>query len=314
MRMTAPALGVMLLLTLSVRGSDDQSVEIARLIHQLGDSRFRTREAASEALEQVGEPALEALRKAAKSSQDPEIRRRASQLMRVCGRLNRVEGAYYLGNGQMRFTLEIQAEGSYRFEWTGCPGLDEKSEGSARMVEGWLILTPEKRQLPKIVRNTPTKFLPVNWGSRTYLLAENELTDFCNSINQKTEPRTKPDGEFCLRGGDWSHDVTGLPTLPKQLSSLVLPKPLHAEVIEVAADRTGKLNVGEKDGVRPGMILETGQNRRYPCSVRVVAVEKDTCTIREVNELIVPDIKKGDIVGSQKRPDPEEPYFSGHRK
>ena len=139
----------------------------------------------------------------------------------------------------MRFTLEIQAEGSYRFEWTGCPEFDEKSEGSARMMAGWLILTPEKKQLPKILRNTPTKFLPVNWGSRTYLLAENEFMDFCNSINQKMEPRTKPDGEFCLRGGDWTSDVKGFPTLPKQWSGLVLPKPLHAEVIEVAADRTG---------------------------------------------------------------------------
>ena len=76
MRLTAQALGVLLLLPLPLRGSGDRSVEIANLIHQLGNSSFRTREAANEALTQIGEPALEALRRAAKSSQDPEIRRR----------------------------------------------------------------------------------------------------------------------------------------------------------------------------------------------------------------------------------------------
>src|SRR5438094_479090 len=55
--------------------------EVERLIRQLGDPRFARREAASKALAKVGEPALAALRKAAASSDDVEVRLRAARLV-----------------------------------------------------------------------------------------------------------------------------------------------------------------------------------------------------------------------------------------
>jgi hypothetical protein len=54
---------------------------VARLIEQLGHAEFRKREEASKELEAIGEPAFEALRKAAASSDDVEIRRRAEQII-----------------------------------------------------------------------------------------------------------------------------------------------------------------------------------------------------------------------------------------
>jgi WD40 repeat protein len=60
---------------------DDAS--IARLIRQLGSERFSEREAAGEALVEVGEPALAPLRQAAAASDDAEIRRRAANLVQV---------------------------------------------------------------------------------------------------------------------------------------------------------------------------------------------------------------------------------------
>jgi hypothetical protein len=54
---------------------------IDRLIRQLGNRKFREREAASSALDKVGEPALEALRRAAKGDADAEVRRRAGRLV-----------------------------------------------------------------------------------------------------------------------------------------------------------------------------------------------------------------------------------------
>ncbi|HEY7428566.1 MAG TPA: hypothetical protein VH682_30330 [Gemmataceae bacterium] len=56
--------------------------EIDRLIRQLGSDNFAKRQEASKALETVGEPALEALRKAAKGG-DAEVRRRANELVRT---------------------------------------------------------------------------------------------------------------------------------------------------------------------------------------------------------------------------------------
>ena len=53
---------------------------LARLIKQLGDGAFAKREAASKELEAIGEPALSALREAAASNNDIEIRRRADKI------------------------------------------------------------------------------------------------------------------------------------------------------------------------------------------------------------------------------------------
>jgi hypothetical protein len=150
-------------------------------------------------------------------------------------------------------------------------------------------------------------FLPVKWGTRTYLLANDELLEFCNSINQRAEPRPKSEGLFFLRHGDWLNEVQGPPTLPGEWPGYLLSKLVQAEVIAMTDARTGKLNVGTAQGIRPGMILQNGQNNRYPCQVRVVAVEKDSCLIREVSELIVPDIKIGDRAGSQPVPQKVEP-------
>jgi RNA polymerase sigma factor (sigma-70 family) len=57
--------------------------EIERLIKQLGSEKFTEREAATTALEKIGEPAYDALRRAADAGDDVEIRRRAERIMGV---------------------------------------------------------------------------------------------------------------------------------------------------------------------------------------------------------------------------------------
>jgi HEAT repeat protein len=55
-------------------GNAARSDRVAVLIKQLGDDAFAKREAASSELENIGEPAIPALRKAATSIDDLEIR------------------------------------------------------------------------------------------------------------------------------------------------------------------------------------------------------------------------------------------------
>jgi hypothetical protein len=281
-------------------GRAHQAKEIESLIQRLGDRRFTEREAASIQLEAIGRPAITALRQAASANKDPEIRRRAGQLLRVCGKLQAVEGIYHLGVG----TLEIQGDGEFYAAY--CVGMKDM-QGTASLESGWLVLTPRALAPKSMAPPRPLTYLPVKWGTRTYLLAKDEFLEFCNAINQKTEPRHKANGLFFLRRGDWVHDVQGFPALPGDWANYLLPKPVQAEVIAMVDDRTGKLNVGKAQGIRPGMILLSGQNNRYPCQVRVVAVEKDTCLIREVSALIVPDIKVGDKAGSQPIPKKDDP-------
>jgi HEAT repeat protein len=67
--------------SLLILGSTGQPSEIDRLIQQLGSPRFAERQAATKRLEAIGEPAALALRKAATTTPDAEVRRRAESLL-----------------------------------------------------------------------------------------------------------------------------------------------------------------------------------------------------------------------------------------
>jgi WD40 repeat protein len=73
--------GLLLVLPFVPAVADDpDDKEIARLVKQLGSSDFRTRQAATKRLEEIGEPALDALGKATGTL---EMRRRAEQIIAV---------------------------------------------------------------------------------------------------------------------------------------------------------------------------------------------------------------------------------------
>jgi hypothetical protein len=59
----------------------EDAPQVSRLIKQLGSDDFEEREAASKQLDGMGESALDALRKAAESDTDAEVRRRAAELI-----------------------------------------------------------------------------------------------------------------------------------------------------------------------------------------------------------------------------------------
>jgi RNA polymerase sigma factor (sigma-70 family) len=61
-------------------GNEADAEKIARLIKQLGDDAIEKREAASKELEAIGTPALAAVRNAAASSDDAEIRQRSERI------------------------------------------------------------------------------------------------------------------------------------------------------------------------------------------------------------------------------------------
>jgi hypothetical protein len=64
-----------------IEGVWADAAEVDRLIGQLGSVNFPERQAATRALEVIGEPAREALYKAATTSTDPEVRRRAEDMV-----------------------------------------------------------------------------------------------------------------------------------------------------------------------------------------------------------------------------------------
>jgi uncharacterized protein (TIGR03067 family) len=86
-----------------LRGDGDgEATRIDRLVKQLGDDEFARRESATRTLEEIGEPALEALRKAAASDPDLEVRRRAERVIGTLARrvtereLEKLQGSWSL--------------------------------------------------------------------------------------------------------------------------------------------------------------------------------------------------------------------------
>jgi hypothetical protein len=81
------SLSTLLLATLAARAAEPDAGKIDRLIRQLGSEKFREREAATKALQEIGGPALPALWKAFHTSDDPEVRLRADRLVEaICCR------------------------------------------------------------------------------------------------------------------------------------------------------------------------------------------------------------------------------------
>ena len=91
-----------------VAASDD--AEIARLIKQLGHDEFEKREAATTRLQEIGEPALDALRKAAIGN-DPEVRRRAKDVVTSIENMLYGEQLRLTGHTDEVLTISVSADG-----------------------------------------------------------------------------------------------------------------------------------------------------------------------------------------------------------
>ena len=100
-------------------GKESETERIARLVKQLGDDAFRKREAASRELEAIGAPALAALRKAAASNDDAEIRRRAERIGDTI--------AEATAKAELAKLQGVWTVASYEVEGKRLPGKDKRS-------------------------------------------------------------------------------------------------------------------------------------------------------------------------------------------
>jgi hypothetical protein len=95
---------------------DATAERVNRLIQQLGHPEFAKREAASKELDAIGEPAFDALRKAATSDRDAEIRRRADVIVQaIAGRIREALAKKELATWQG----EWAADGGQKFTVKG---------------------------------------------------------------------------------------------------------------------------------------------------------------------------------------------------
>jgi hypothetical protein len=169
-----------------------------------------------------------------------------------------IAGRYFYGDGLgVNCSLKLSSSGSFDFKWRGCLGLYDSNYGGYVIQDGLVILKPKRLNIGKGFRGTPTKFLPVVWGERHYLVPVDKALDFVNEINQGSEPRKNrlAGGMFYLRLGDEERAVQGIPGLPTKWLDYLLPEPVRGKIIKMAGRRIAIVDIGRKQGLKVGMTL-----------------------------------------------------------
>lgn len=128
-------------------------------------------------------------------------------------RLEQIAGKYYLGRGLgFNYTLTIDPSGTFSYAWRGCMGVYAETSGRAFLRNGELVLKPGGGT----DQGLETRFLPIRWGARQYLVPADQLFDFASQVKQGQEPRSSSFGDSYLRQDDWDKPVTGEPDLPTE--------------------------------------------------------------------------------------------------
>jgi hypothetical protein len=180
-------------------------------------------------------------------------------------------GVYRWDGGFSFQSLELNRNGRFAFCTGACLSGGEW-RGTFDLRSGHVVLSPKKyqRQLGPAVKGESklavTRYVPIRWGRRLYLLSEQELIDFCNDINIGEEPHRTNGGTGLLRQGDERKHVTDLPKLPEQWRKYVLTRPRLGKIISTEKyGHAAWVSLGLRHGLRKGMILTTSDGgwRRF---------------------------------------------------
>jgi hypothetical protein len=133
-------------------------------------------------------------------------------------RLEQIAGKYHLGRGLgFNYTLTLDSRGTFSYAWQGCLGIYAETSGRAFLRNGELVLEPSTRK-GGTAQGLDTRFLPIRWGARQYLVPSDQLLDFVRQVEKGREPRSSSFGDSYLRQDDWREPVTGAPDLPGGIS------------------------------------------------------------------------------------------------
>jgi uncharacterized protein (TIGR03067 family) len=201
---------------------------VARLIRQLGHKEFAKREAASKELDSIGEPALDALRKAA-TEDDAEIRRRAAIIRgAITGRLRaaaakkeleKLQGTWYTISINSRGT----ASGEDRTDTITYEGTEYIQRSNGREWIAGTITIVDATASPKQIDYTVTQGQHKGLHYRSIYTLDGDNHQICSDEGNNNRPT-----EFSGKAGFLrvtKRDRNGPPEV--QLDSDLLPTDLR---------------------------------------------------------------------------------------
>jgi formylglycine-generating enzyme required for sulfatase activity len=170
---------------------DPKAERIAALVRQLGDDRFARREEAVRELEKIGEPAIDALRKA-RYDRDPEVRRRVAEVLKIVmptSRKTKTIGLEMMAIEQGEFTM-----GSPRGE---AGRRADEAEHRVRITRPFYLGAYEvtQEEYEKVMKTNPSWFVAAG-GGKDKIAGQNtsrfpvervtwyDAIEFCNRLSK----------------------------------------------------------------------------------------------------------------------------------
>lgn len=164
--------------------------------------------------------------------------------------------------GEYSFGLMLAPHAGFVMELRGCASVDERNFGKVvSTVDGLEFLY----ELPNVFwgkASLPTRLMPVAWGGRHYLIAPEQMDEFCARVNSGREPRRERSGWSFLRLGDEEIEVSGLPDVPAEYRSRLRSSPIVAHITWVGPTSDSgfateaEIDAGTEHGVSVGLEME----------------------------------------------------------
>ena len=217
----------------------------------------------------------------------------SSTVLTQAGGASDLAAQYYLGEGTgVNWSLDLQPSGSFSFSWDGCGGNYDQQSGFWVVVNGIVELSVVERKPDPPGKSLPHMLRPIRWGRRIYLVAEDELVAFCNSVNDGDEPRSEAYGMTFLRENDWDVPVVGKPDIPAKVREYLLESPVRGRLVSRTSVGKGVVDRGSDQGLRPGMILYS-QIEYELLQYRIVSTSASSCQVEGLYSSV--EIREGPV-------------------
>jgi hypothetical protein len=167
----------------------------------------------------------------------------------------KVAGTYYHGDGLgVNCILTLSPAGACAFEWHGCIGVYNRNHGTFTSDSGIVQLILALPNSRHGFCGTATRFYPVAWAKRRYLVAEEQMLGFCSNVARRWRPDADRHGRYYLRRGDEKHSAVGLPDVPIRYRGY-LRHAFATRVLRANRGHSVVIDRGSNHGVVPGTIL-----------------------------------------------------------
>lgn len=140
-------------------------------------------------------------------------------------------GEYSYSDGFSGERLKIDSDGRFKLTYHMCTG-ESHAYGRAKLVGGHVILRTSLVSRA-FFPDAPGELIPIHWGERLYLVPKERGRNFCDYVNIEGPEPGWPSNTFFARSGDGKRPAAGIPRVPKEWESMLLPAPINGKVVEV---------------------------------------------------------------------------------